>query len=383
MQDSASKKAIIIGGGIGGVTAGIALQRTGFNVTVFERAEELREVGSGLPLWTNALRAFQKIGLEHVLETLGATVTAGSISTWRGDTLVDLRTEELLKRLGTINAVVHRAELLALLLETLGADKVQLGATCVGFTQDATGVCARFADGREVRGDVLIGADGLHSVIRAQLFGASKPRYAGYMCYRGLAHITRTELETWAWGKGYQFGVTPMSKGRAYWFAQFYTPEDAQDKAGGRKREMLDFFQDWHDPIPAVIEATAEEDILRNPIYENEPLRQWSHGHVTLLGDAAHTMTPNLGQGACQAIEDAVELAECLKAEQDIVSALKQYEKRRVRRTNRIRLMARLVGQVVQWENPTACRIRNAFIKRTPASLELKLVLWIIDYQVK
>ncbi len=382
MQGSASKKAIIIGGGIGGITAAIALQQAGFEVTVFERAEELREVGSGLPLWTNALRALQKIGLEHVLEALGATVTAGSISTWRGDTLVDLRTEELLRRLGTINAVVHRAELLALLLETLGAVRVHLGATCVGFKQDATGVCARFSDGREARGDVLIGADGLHSVIRAQLFSATKPKYAGYTCWRGVAHITRTGLETWAWGKGYQFGVTPMSKGRAYWFAQFYTPEETQDKAGGRKREMLDLFQDWHDPIPAVIEATAEEDILRNPIYESEPLRHWSHGRVTLLGDAAHTMTPNLGQGACQAIEDAVELAECLKAEQDIVSALKHYEKRRVRRTNRVTLLARLVGQVVQWENPMACRIRNAFIKRTPVSLELKSVLWIIDYQV-
>jgi 2-polyprenyl-6-methoxyphenol hydroxylase-like FAD-dependent oxidoreductase len=174
-----------------------------------------------------------------------------------------------------------------------------------------------------------------------------------------------------------------MSKGRAYWFAQFYTPEDAPDKAGGRKRQMLDLFQDWHDPIPGVIEATAEEDILRNPIYESEPLRHWSRGRVTLLGDAAHTMTPNLGQGACQAIEDAVELAECLTANTDSVSALKHYENRRVRRTNRVTLLARLVGQVVQWENPMACRIRNALIKRTPVSLELKIVLWIIDYQVR
>jgi 2-polyprenyl-6-methoxyphenol hydroxylase-like FAD-dependent oxidoreductase len=313
---------------------------------------------------------------------LGATVTAGSISTWQGDTLVDLRAEELLKRLGTINAVVHRAELLALLLETLGTDRVHLGATCVGFTQDAKGVCARFADGQEAHGDLLIGADGLHSIIRAQLFGATKPKYAGYTCWRGVAHITGTGLETWAWGKGYQFGVTPMSKGRAYWFAQCYTPEGTQDKAGGRKREMLDLFQDWHDPIPAVIEATADEDILRNPIYESEPLRHWSQGRVTLLGDAAHTMTPNLGQGACQAIEDAVELAECLKAEPNIVSALKHYERRRVRRTNRIALLARLIGKVVQWNSPMACSIRNAFIKRTPVSLELKIVLWIIDYQV-
>lgn len=380
MQSSASKRAIIIGAGIGGITAAIALQRAGFDVTVFERADELREVGSGLPLWASALKALQKIELNGLLEALGAPVVAGHVRTWRGDILFDLRTEVLPRSVGTLNSVVHRAELLALLLETLGEENVQLGATCVGFTQDETGVCARFADGREVRGDVLIGADGLHSVIRAQLFNASQPRYVGYMCWRGLAHITRTGLLTMAWGKGYLFGVTSMSKGRAYWFAQFYCPEEMPEKAGGRKREMLELFHDWHDPIPAVIEATAEEDILRNPIYESKPLRHWSRGRVTLLGDAAHTMTPNLGQGACQAIEDAVELGKCLKSEPDIVAALKRYERRRVRRTNMITRLARLVGWVVQWENPMASRVRDAIIKRTPLSLKVRMLMWIIDY---
>lgn len=382
MQVSPSKRAIIIGAGIGGVTSAIALQQAGFDVTVFERAEELREVGSGLPLWTNALRALHKIGLNHILETLGAPITAGSVSTWQGDILADLRTEKLLKRLGTINAVVHRAELLALLVEALGADSIQLGMTCVGFTQDAKGVCARFADGQEVQGDVLIGADGLHSIIRAQLFGVSKPRYAGYTCWRGLAHITRTELETWAWGKGYQFGITPMSKGRAYWFAQLYTPEGAQDKAIGRKREVLELFRDWHDPVPAVIEATAEEDILRNDIYESKLLRHWSSGRVTLVGDAAHTMTPNLGQGACQAVEDAVILGASLKAEPDIVSALKLYERRRVTRANRIARLGRLIGWIVQWGNPMVCGVRNGIMKRTPVNVQLKLMMWIIDYKL-
>jgi FAD-dependent urate hydroxylase len=380
MQSSASKRAIIIGAGIGGITAAIALQRAGLDVTVFERADELREVGSGLPLWASALKALQKMELNDVLEALGAPVLAGNVSTWRGDILFDLRTEILPKSVGTLNTVVHRAELLALLLETLGENNVQLGATCVGFTQDATGVCARFADGREVRGDVLIGADGLHSVIRAQLFGASNPRYVGYICWRGLAHITRTGLLTMAWGKGHLFGVTSMSKGRAYWFAQFYCSEERPEKAGGRKREMLELFHDWHDPIPAVIEATAEEDILRNPIYESKPLRHWSRGRVTLLGDAAHTMTPNLGQGACQAIEDAVELGKCLKSEPDIVAALKRYERRRVRRTNMITRLARLVGWVVQWENPMASRVRDALIKRTPLSLKVRMLMWIVDY---
>jgi 2-polyprenyl-6-methoxyphenol hydroxylase-like FAD-dependent oxidoreductase len=383
MQSNAGKKAIIIGGGIGGVTAAIALQQAGFDVTIFEQAEELREVGSGLPLWTNALRALYKLGLTDIVETIGESVTGGSISTWQGDILAELRAEDLLKKLGVINIVVHRAELLAMLLKALGEDKVQLGARCVGFTQDAALVTARFADGREAAGDLLIGADGLHSVMRSQLFGATKPRYAGYTCWCGHSHIKGTGLGTWAWGKGYQFGIAPMNHGRAYWFAQKYAPEGEHDKAVGRKHEVLELFHDWHDPIPAVIEATEEADILRNDIYESEPLRHWSHGRVTLLGDAAHTMTPNLGMGACQAIEDAAVLGACLKAEEDIAAALKVYEKRRVRHANAIAFLARLVGQIVQLENPGISNTRNVIMKRTPMSTILKrLMLWMVDYEV-
>ncbi|HEX6107838.1 MAG TPA: FAD-dependent monooxygenase [Ktedonobacteraceae bacterium] len=381
MQSSVSKRAIIIGGGIGGVTAAIALKRAGLDVTVFERAEELQEVGSGLPLWTNALRALHKIDLTDELEKSGVQVTSLSVSTWSGDAMADARNDKYLKRLGTITIVVHRAELLALLLKTLGEDRVQLGTTCVGFTQDATGVCARFADGQEARGDVLIGADGIHSVIRTQLFGLIKPGYVGYTCWRGLAHITRTGLETWAWGKGCQFGIIPMSQGRVYWFVQKYAPEGEKDKPGGRKNEVLELFHDWHDPIPAVIEATAETDVLRNDIYELKHLRQWSHGRVTLLGDAAHAMTPNLGQGACQAIEDAVALGECLKNTTDIPGALKLYEKRRVTRANRIALLAHLIGQVVQWENPILSGARNTIFRRMPLSMIIKRLMWMLDYQ--
>jgi 2-polyprenyl-6-methoxyphenol hydroxylase-like FAD-dependent oxidoreductase len=381
MQSNLPKKAIIIGGGIGGVTAAIALKQAGCDVVVFERAEELQEVGSGLPLWTNALRSLHKIHLTAELEILGVQVTSVRVSTWNGDTLTDTKKDKHLKKLGTITIVAHRAELLTLLLKTLSADKVHLGMTCVGFTQDATGVTARFADGQEVRGDVLIGADGIHSVIRTQLFGLIKPRYVGYTCWRGLAHTSRTDLETWAWGKGCQFGITPMSQGRAYWFVQKYTPEGESDKPGGRKNEVLELFQDWHDPIPAVIEATAESDILRNDIYELKHLRQWSRGRVTLLGDAAHAMTPNLGQGACQAIEDAIVLAASLKDSTNIAAALKSYEKRRVTRVNRISRLAHFIGQAVQWEHPILSVPRNIIIKSIPVSMAIKQFMWLLDYQ--
>ena len=137
----------------------------------------------------------------------------------------------------------------------------------------------------------------------------------------------------------------------------------------------------WHDPIPAVIEATAESDILRNDIYELQHLHHWSHGRVTLLGDAAHAMTPNLGQGACVAIEDAVVLATCLKETANIPAALKNYEKRRMTRVNNITRLAHFIGQAVQWENPILAVPRNIIVKSMPVSMATKQFLWIFDYQ--
>jgi 2-polyprenyl-6-methoxyphenol hydroxylase-like FAD-dependent oxidoreductase len=381
MQAHASRKAIIIGGGIGGITAAIALKRTGLDVAVYERAEELREVGSGLPLWTNALRALHVLDMTDDLEKSGVQVRSVRVTTWNGDILTDTSNDKRLKKLGTITIVVHRAELLALLLKTLGEENVHLGMNCVGFTQNADDVTANFANGQKVQGDVLIGADGIHSITRTQLFGIIKPRYVGYTCWRGLAHTTRSRLETWAWGKGCQFGITPMSQGRAYWFIQKYAPEGAEDNSGERKNELLELFHDWHDPIPAVIEATAETDILRNDIYELQHLHHWSQGRVTLLGDAAHAMTPNLGQGACQAIEDAIALADCLKGTTNVAVALKNYEKRRIARTNRTTRLAHFIGQAVQWESPILSVPRNIIIKNMPVSMAIKQLMWLLDYQ--
>jgi 2-polyprenyl-6-methoxyphenol hydroxylase-like FAD-dependent oxidoreductase len=381
MQQQSRKKAIVIGGGIGGICAAIALRRAGIDATVFERAPAIKEIGSAIPLWSNALSALRKLGVADAIERLGAQADIAKISTWRGEILADLSHEQRLLRLGTVSMVVHRAELLDMLLKTLGEEYVQLGADCVGFSQDETCVRAHFADGKQTQGDFLIGADGLHSTIRSAWFPRRKARFEGSTCWRGIAHINRTGLETLAWGKGCQFGISPMTLERAYWFAQKDAPEGEHEEEGKRKGRLLELFHDWHDPIPAVIEATKEEDILRNDVYELPPLRYWTKGRVALLGDAAHAMTPNLGQGGCLAIEDAVVLADCLSAEVDVVHALKLYEKRRIKRAHHVAWFAHNMGQAVEIESSLLSGARDVLIKHVPIGVVLQTLMWILEYE--
>ena len=370
------QRVLIAGGGIGGLVAAIALQREGLAVSVFERVKKLEEVGAGLTLWANALRAFQQIGLANLLETVGRPVTRSCILSWQGELLAETPVEALTKRFGTPLVAVHRADLQAALLAVLGQGVVHTGSTCTGFHQDDAQVRVHLADGREVSGDILVGADGLHSSIRAQLLGATPPRYAGYTAWRGVAPITPRQwgqrMATETWGKGRRFGLVPLSQGRMYWFATLNTPEGMRDKEGGRKQELLDLFQTCHDPVPAVIEATDEAAILRNDIYDRPPLYHWSQGRVTLLGDAAHPMTPNMGQGACQAIEDAVVLATCLTTQHSVASALRAYEKHRLKRANSVVQQSARVGQVAQWESSMAVKMRNIVFKLLPAPLLFK-----------
>jgi len=234
---------LIAGGGIGGLVAAIALQREGIAISVFERVKELEEVGAGLTLWANAIRAIHKIGLTDMLETVGKRLTRSCILSWQGSLLAETPVEALTKRFGTPMVAVHRADLQAALLSALGEGIVQTGATCTGFQQDDMEVRAHLADGQEVAGDLLLGADGIHSTIRAQLFGATLPRYAGYTAWRGVAQIAPRQwgeqMATETWGNGRRFGLVPLSQERMYWFATLNTPEGMDDKERGRKQELL------------------------------------------------------------------------------------------------------------------------------------------------
>lgn len=362
MEDTA----LVVGGGIGGLSAAIALSRAGIAAQVFERAPELREVGAGISLWPNATRVLKQWGVLDELAARGHVFTRGEIRAQDG------------RLLSTLNVpasdapalLVHRADLHAVLMDALPAWAVHTGAAFRAFREIPDGVQADFGAAGKAEGALLIGADGLWSAVRGHVRGAERPVYRGYPVWRGVAETGSVEwpLLTETLGYGQRFGIVPIGGGRVAWWAAANEPENAPDEASGRKGSLLRRFRDWHAPIPQLIGATPESDILKNGTYDRPPVRRWGRGRVTLLGDAAHPTTPNLGQGACMAIEDAAVLAACLARDGDVPSALRAYESRRYRRTAYITRQSLQYGRVGQWHRPAAVRLREQIFRLTPAA---------------
>src|SRR5579884_3885297 len=372
-------RALVSGGGIGGLVTAIALRRQGMDVVVAERSADLRAEGAGLTLWINAMKALRRVGVADAVAAVGEPALDGDVTTAGGKTLTRTLARELVARYGEMVVAVHRADLQRGLLEAAGDGVVRAGVEVVDFEQDAEGVNVRFADGSEERAEVLIGADGLRSAVRRRLHPESVPRYAGYTAWRGVNSFTGDVAAIESWGRGERFGLVPLGHGNLYWFATANAPEHSQ-APGGNRAELLRRFGRWHAPVPAVIEQTPESAILRNDIYDIKPLSTWSNGRVTLLGDAAHAMTPNLGQGACQAIEDAVVLADCLAHDRDAIEALRAYERARIPRTAMIIERSRRLGQVGQLQNPVATWLRDTLMAALPPRSQLRQIAPIVGY---
>lgn len=378
---TSGRKALIIGGGIGGLATALALKQIGVTVEVYERVALLREVGAGLSLWANAMKALRYLGLAQALRTFALPETAGGIHTPSGALLMSTTNAQLAANFGEVSVMVHRAQLHDLLRNALGQE-LYLGMECVAVSEEAPGVRVRFRNGAEATGDLVIGADGLHSQVRAGLHGVQPPRYAGYTAWRGVVTFDHARLQPGeTWGRGARFGQIPMQGGRVYWFATNNTLA-GQHSPDGEKAELLHIFGDWHKPIRELIEATPEHAILRNDIQDRPPLKTWGKGRITLLGDAAHPMTPNLGQGACQALEDAVVLAKQLQANADLPAALRAYEAARIPRTTMIVQQSQRIGMVGQWANPLAVAGRNWLVKHLLAHLQYQQFAPIVGYEL-
>lgn len=379
-------RVLIIGGGIGGLTAAVALRARGVKVAVFERQPELREVGAGVGMHALACKALEMIGLGDPLRDVASdpiqeirvmTHTGRHLATW--------------PQFGA-SYVVHRGQLLDMLRRGVGDDSViHTGADCIGFEQRGEGVTAQFADGREERGMVLIGADGLHSTVRRSVLGDGPLRYAGYTLWRAIPEFTHPEVPEGypkqAFGPGGTFGLYPCN-GRMNWFATMARPEGAGDSPAGRKQDMFDTYRGWAEPIEALIEATPDNRIDRQDLYDRRPVQRWSTGRVTLMGDAAHPTTPALAQGAGMTIEDAPVLARSLAGAGDlgdrstVAGALADYERQRIPRTTSIVNASWRLSQVASWRNQAAVTARSYAMSAVPKRVWRKTVESEIAFQL-
>jgi 2-polyprenyl-6-methoxyphenol hydroxylase-like FAD-dependent oxidoreductase len=359
----------IIGGGIGGVAAAVALYQVGTDSVVYERAPELREVGAGMMLWPNATRVLCRMGLLENVLARSAASTHFLVRATCGKVLMNIALGEF-----DVPAIgIRRSDLLAILLASLPPGCIQLDHKLTRLEQlrDKVSIC--FANNLVKEHEAVIGADGIRSRVRSELFGTSAPIYRGYTVWRGVARYDGRAVWPGAnsetWGVGKRFGIINVGQGHFTWYATANVPPDHVDAACGRKRELQKAFLGWHEPIADLIDATDDEDIIKNGAYDRAPLHCSGEGLVTLLGDAAHPCTPNLGQAGCLALEDAAVLAKCVNQEASLEVALRRYECLRGQRTRHVQHRSRLMGEIGQWENCIFVAARRIVTSLLPARL--------------
>ena len=359
---------LVVGGGIAGLTTAIGLKRAGVPVTVLERAPRLQAMGGAIQIWANGMHALRQLGCADRIRSSGSDVETQLFLSAKGDELARLEVGDIARRHGSDPPVmIPRADLLEILADEAGADIIRTGAKCVGFEQDEDAVMVRLETGDEVLGSALVGADGIDSTVRAKLQPESSPWFAGYQYLRAMIPYDDFPKGrfTFVFGKGDRFGLHDVSDARLYWFGVLLNEPGAGDPPEGRKTELARRFADFTEPIPEVIAATPEESIMRSDIRDLTPLEQWTDGRVTLIGDAAHATTPNLGRGAGEAVEDAVALAQHISGSpKDTPGALRAYEEERREAAAEVQRRSRRLGRVASRTNPAFIRLRKLIFTR-------------------
>jgi 2-polyprenyl-6-methoxyphenol hydroxylase-like FAD-dependent oxidoreductase len=375
-----SRNAIVVGGGIGGLAAARALLLSGWEVTVLEQAPGFEAVGAGLALEPNGVRALDWLGLGDELRARGMAQGAAGLRTASGRWLLRTRFEELERRFGLPTFALHRADLHQMLTASLEGARLRTGHEVQSVTWDADQATVTYqttGGSGEESADLVVAADGVHSRLRSELFsdhpGVS---YAGYITWRGVVPasaaggIEAEAFVTETWGRGKRFGVVPLADGQVYWFAGASLPEGTH--VDDTVADVAARHRGWHAPIPQLLDLTPPQSLLRHDIYHLDvPLTHYVQGRVALLGDAAHAMTPDLGQGACQALEDAVTLATALDGADhgEIPAGLLTYDEARRPRTQGLVRASAQAGRVAQWHHPVLAGLRNLAVWLAPTSL--------------
>ena len=382
----------IIGGGIGGLIAARALCRRGGEVTIYEAAPELREIGAGVALGPNAMKVLRSLGLEDdVRAVAGRSEWAVTRNGRTGRVISKTSRQQQATSFGSAGATVHRADLLDVLSHSVPGDIVTLGARCVGVQTDRDVAVARFEDGSEVEADLIIGADGIHSVVRASLFGPDAPRFTGKICYRSVVPVASVpgappsnDNSQWLGPHG-TIVLYPVRRDELINVVCHYDDETYRHESWVtecERSEVLERYSDWHESLLRVF--SAGDVWYKWALYDRDPIPQWTQGRITVLGDAAHPMLPYLGQGACQAIEDGCVLAAALTAKSDdAVGALSLYERSRRPRASQVVLASRQRGVSNHLSSPLAAFRRDVSIavrRRFGRDPDGRGAAWIPEY---
>lgn len=361
-------RVLIVGGGIAGLATAAGLSRAGIACEVVERAEQWAPVGAGIVLSVNAMSVMRRLGIADSIADVGMMLGRGAITDAQGNELGVTDFEALREEFGPTIAL-HRAALHSVLLEAADDVPISLATSVETIDSRDDHVDVVLTDGRQERFDLVIGADGLRSRVRELTFGDIPLTYSGYTCWRMIvnAPVSNVALRE-MWGRGLRFGMAPVAPGKLYCFAVANAPRGQADPLEGRLERFRARFSSFGGQVPQVLDALEDpEELIHNDL-EELPRGRWFDRRVVLLGDAAHAMTPNMGQGAAMALEDSAVLVELLSKPAPLAESLAAWVARREPRVRWVQNQSRRIGRVGQLEGSIACFLRNTVVRLTPES---------------
>ncbi|HLS31213.1 MAG TPA: FAD-dependent monooxygenase [Flavobacteriaceae bacterium] len=359
----------IVGAGIAGLTAAIMLQKQGYRISVFESSKNVSGVGAGIGLASNAMKAFEYLGLASGIKEISNPLKDFRVCDAKGDKLFAIDTNRIQENYRAGNYAVHRGDLHQYLINQIDSEYIFSDKKLISLKLHKEKVNLKFEDRSQTEVDYVIGADGVNSRVRQILLPEAKPRYAGYWCWRGVVKYTKKDphKSMALWGKNGRFGITSIARDTVYWFACINSPLDGEIADFGLK-DLQKQFQNYHPLVQELLSVSKAEEIISGPIMDVKPLFQFKFSRMLLIGDAAHATTPNMGQGACMALEDVAVFQDELQ-QHDFKKACFNFQLRRLDRTKYITVNSRRAGKIAQLDNSLLIFLRNNLFRILPEKL--------------
>src|SRR5690554_526744 len=362
----------IIGAGIGGLSTAIALEQKGIKTRIFEQAEQIKEVGAGIILANNAMQVYEKLGLRKIIEENGNPISSMNITKSNLKPLSKIDLSHFEQKHNTKNVAIHRGKLQQILINKLISTEINLDHKLTSIVKNENAYDLSFENGNQIKSSTVLGADGLNSIVRQNLFPNNSIRNANQICWRGITEYElpikfRNELNE-AWGKSERFGFVQIAQNKVYWYA---LKSFKKNKNEFSIHDLEQYFSDYNSVIKDIIKSTRKGHINTAEISDLKPTNIWFKENVCLIGDSAHATTPNMGQGACQAIEDAYVLSECL-SKYGTTKAFSEYQNLRLPKAHQVVNGSWLVGKMAHLSNPILIGLRNQILRLTPSSVNRK-----------